>query len=80
MLTAEDCLNFDERDNGADCRGSVEYRPSLSGTGTAIPRCDGHWEARLVTQERLDRDYPDSPIAPAWFDPMAAGERWNDDY
>lgn len=26
------------------------------------------------------RIYPDSDIAPDWFDESAAGERWNDDY
>lgn len=67
-------------DNPAECRGVVEMRPSLTGTGTAIPRCDGHWEQRLEREEELRNDYPDSPIAPSWFDPTVAGERWDDDY
>lgn len=62
------------------CRGGVAYRMPLSGTGKSFPRCDAHWEDRLRTQERLDRDYPDSPNAPAWFDAGAIGEHWNDDY
>ncbi len=62
------------------CQGEVEYRMSLSGTGASIPRCDHHWDERLEAQERIDRDYPDSPVAPSWFDPADAGERWDDDY
>jgi hypothetical protein len=59
--------------------GEVLYRPSLTGTGTPIPRCDHHWEERLVFQEEHLLIYPDSPVPPAWFDPLAAGERWDDD-
>jgi hypothetical protein len=53
---------------------------SLTGTGTSIPRCDAHWDERLRQDERIRNDYPDSPIAPSWFDPADAGERWDDDY
>lgn len=67
-------------DDPAECGGEVEMRPSLTGTGTAIPRCDRHWGLRLQREEQLRRDYPDSPIAPSWFDPTYAGERWDDDY
>lgn len=73
-LTHNDCL-----DGPDDCRGPVEYRMPLSGTGRAFPRCDRHWEQRLDRQERINRDYPDSPCAPVWFDPVLAGERWEDD-
>lgn len=62
------------------CVGETVYRESLSGTGTPIARCAGHWERRLVEQERINRTYPDSPNPPSWFDPSAAGEHWNDDY
>jgi hypothetical protein len=55
-------------------------RESLTGTGTMIPRCDLHWDKRLQREEELRKRYPDSPIAPSWFDPTIAGERWNDDY
>lgn len=75
QLTAEDCMSGPE-----ECRGRVEYRMSLSGTGQAYPRCDHHWSQRLDTEERLRRDYPDSDTPPAWFDPANAGEHWNDDY
>lgn len=76
-LTAEDCLDY--RGDGT-CSGAVEYRMALSASGRSFPRCDGHWDARLDEQERINRDYPDSPLAPAWFDPADAGERWDDDY
>lgn len=71
------CL--DDHDEGT-CEGVIEYRMALSGTGVSFPRCDRHWQSRLVEQERINNDYPDSPIAPSWFDPMDAGERWDDDY
>ena len=67
-------------DAGPDCKGPVEYRHALSGTGRSFPRCDHHWSLRLDAQERINRDYPDSPIAPSWFDESAAGERWDEDY
>jgi hypothetical protein len=67
-------------DHNGGCSGGIEYRPSLTGTGTAIPRCDKHWTDRLNKHERDRHEYPDSPIAPSWFDPSAAGERWDDDY
>jgi len=70
-----ECL--DEHKGG--CQGEVRYRQSLTGTGTAIPRCDKHWQDRLDFQEQHTAIYPDSAIAPSWFDPEAAGERWEED-
>lgn len=75
MNTTPECL-----DGPRDCAGAVEYRTPLSGTGRSFPRCDAHWEKRLDTQERINRDYPDSPAAPRWFDPSYAGEHWDEDY
>lgn len=71
---------IDDR-NGDDCTGSVEYRESLSGTGRAIPRCNGHWRKRLDLQEGINRRYghPDSSTPPAGFDPTYAGESWDED-
>jgi len=60
------------------CRGPVEYRMPLSGTGRAFPRCEAHWEERLGVQEGINRRYPQT--APADFDPAYAGERWEEDY
>lgn len=78
-LTATDCLNYHD-DGPVTCKGKVEYRMSLSGTGASFPRCDKHWGERLKEQERINERYPDSPLPPAWFDPMDAGEHWDEDY
>ena len=75
MPIVRECL--DEVRGG--CSGEVLLRPSLTGTGMAIPRCDAHWIKRLEKDEEDRAIYPDSPIAPAWFDPTAAGERWDDE-
>lgn len=72
-----DCLDHRDAD---ECRGIVQYRMPLSGTGKSFPRCDRAWDARLKTQERLRQDYPDSSTPPSWFDPTNAGETWDDDY
>lgn len=68
------CLDDDEW-----CAGPIKYRTALSPTGRSFPRCERHWELRLVEQERIQRDYPDSPTPPAWFDETAAGERWDEE-
>lgn len=65
-------------DHGPDCSGKVEYRMPLSGTGRSFPRCEHHWAKRLDAQARINHDYPDSPIAPACFDPANAGECWDE--
>lgn len=75
-LTYKDCLDCLEGTEG--CYGSVYYRMSLSPSGRSYPRCDKHWEERLDTEERLNRDYPE--FAPDWFDPANAGEHWGEDY
>lgn len=72
-----ECLDHGRPDD--PCEGAVEYRMSLTASGRNFPRCDHHWDKRLEEQERINRDYPDSPMAPAWFDPMDAGERWDED-
>lgn len=69
------CL--DDRGKG-ECRGPVEPR-SLDGLKW-FPRCEHHWDLRLDEAERVNRTYPDSPCPPDWFDPAAAGERWDDEY
>lgn len=62
------------------CQGDIDERPSLAGTGLLIARCDKHWSDRLEEQRRIDQAYPDSPVAPDWFDPADAGEYWDTDY
>lgn len=60
------------------CRGPVEYH-SLDG-GRAWPRCTFHFERRLERRENSLERYANSDVAPSWFDPTLAGERWDDDY
>lgn len=66
-----------ERHKG-NCNGETLPRMSLSGTGKPIVRCDTHWGLRLQLEDEINRRYPTQ--APADFDPMYAGERWDDDY
>jgi hypothetical protein len=63
-----------------ECSGPVELFPSHAGTGTMIARCHGHQDAADRRAEKMNRDYPDSSFAPAWFDPSYAGESWDEDY
>ena len=64
--------------HGDDCSGAVEYRMPLSSTGKPFPRCDHHWALRLVEQERINARYG-SPAPPSDFDPLYAGEHWDED-
>jgi hypothetical protein len=50
----------------------------MSPSGRWFPRCEKHYEERLEVQRGIDERYPTH--APADFDPMYAGERWDDDY
>lgn len=76
MSDGDPCIDRPEG-GGTPCVGRTELRESLSGTGTPIPRCEGHWQARLAWQLEHDRRYPRH--APPDFDPLAAGERWDED-
>jgi len=74
-MTAPDCL-----DGPAGCDDTqVQYRLGVWGAGRCFPRCEAHWEAHAEAQQAIAHAYPDSPIAPAWFDAAAAGEHWDDD-
>ena len=64
--------------HGGDCQGEVEYRMPLSGTGRSYPRCDRHWGERVVRQQEIDQRYPYHQ--PSDFDPLYAGEHWDEDY
>lgn len=59
------------------CKGAVEYRYPLSGTGKSFPRCDKHWSDRLDREDEINRRYPS--VQPSDFDPMYAGESWYED-
>lgn len=75
-LATDECLDFGRE--GDPCKGEVEYRMNLSGTGVNHPRCEGHWEKRLETQQGINERYPTHQ--PSDFDPAYAGERWDEDY
>ena len=55
---------------GGDAEG---YTPA--GRALCSPCLDSFWD-----RGGLRSDYPDSDIAPTWFDPTYAGERWDADY
>ena len=59
------------------CRGPVEFRYPLSGTGRRFPRCENHWQRRLDREEELRQRYPET--APASWSPLDAGEAWGED-
>lgn len=61
------------------CSGPLVWRVSDSGLSTIV-ECQKHQNESEARNEKSRRDYPDSPNAPSWFDPDAAGERWDDDY
>jgi hypothetical protein len=68
-------------DHTGKCNGPVEMRHALSGTGKSFPRCAVHWSKRLKKQEEIvDRYAPFSDVPPAGFDPLYAGERWDEEY
>lgn len=75
QLDPKECIDYDLE----ECEGEVEYRMSLSPSGRPFPRCEKHWQERLDWQEDHNSKYPDSDVAPSWFDPANAGERWNED-
>lgn len=75
-MTKEQCLEHHKE----ECSGEVEFRMALSASGKNFPRCEYHWNKRLESHEAHVKVYPDSPIAPSWFDPADAGERWDDEY
>jgi hypothetical protein len=74
MTPALECLE------GPDgCRGAVAMR--WPGYGDRDwPRCEHHGDAREARErDNISRYAPDGPGAPVGFDPVAAGERWDDE-
>mgnify|MGYP001565050906 CR=1 FL=1 len=64
-----------------ECSGDVEFRMPLSGTGSAFPRCEFHWDKRLAFQEETERKYAvNSSVPPVGFDEADIGEHWDYDY
>lgn len=75
-LARTECLDWN---GGYGCRGPVEYR-TVGRALTAWPRCEAHFKARLRRYENSIERYADSDVPPSWFDPAAAGERWDDEW
>ncbi len=77
MTSEEPIVCMQHADGEGKCAGHVEYRMALSGTGISYPRCDKHWEERVEIQQGIDQRYPVLP--PADFDPLYAGEAWDEE-
>ena len=80
-LLPEDCLEH-RHPNAGPCCGPVAFHEVPGRFGRAFPRCDAHAEQlwdRYESRDSLAR-WANSDVAPGWFDPTAAGERWDDDY
>lgn len=70
----DECIQYQEE----VCRGNVEHF-SPDGRGSAPLRCEFHIEQRAKSYENSIERYAHSDVAPDWFDPSAAGERWDED-
>ena len=66
------------------CQGLVMKYYALSGSGERYPRCDQHYSEYVMRVQPLMDEirarYPDTDVAPDWFDPTYAGEHWDEDY
>jgi len=61
-----------------DCEGPVEYHCNpYSDSFRAWPRCDKHYAVYVDRMQGIAQRYPVN--APSDFDPLYAGERWEDD-
>ena len=71
------CIDRDD----SPCEGEVFERYALSGSGMTFPRCDKHYaiyaERLQPVMDDIRRRYP--VHAPPDFDPMYAGERWDEE-
>lgn len=68
-------------DGPEGCKGEVEPRATLSGSGDCYYRCDAHYEAYAARLEPVMADiarrYPPQP--PSDWDPLDCGEAWDED-
>lgn len=77
--TVRDCRNYGDNSNPRPCGGEVWERWSRSGL-TSTVRCQNCQDAHDDVLDGIAQRYPDTPHAPAWFDPTYAGESWDYDY
>lgn len=66
-----ECVNGPE-----GCEGEVQYR-SPSGKSKPLPRCDKHFDERCEREKAILE--LESDVPPDDFDPLDAGESWNED-
>ncbi|OEV28681.1 hypothetical protein AN220_00695 [Streptomyces nanshensis] len=64
-------------ESSPECRGEVYSRPAPSGSGFFYTRCDHHQDKTQKIVDEIEERYPIT--SPGWFDPTAAGERWDDE-
>lgn len=76
MANEATCLRVTH--DSANCAGEITRR--WTENDTPIDECQYHTTQSLQRRQELAERYPDTPFAPAWFDPAEAGERWDDDY
>ena len=71
---------IDEGKPDSECRGPVQFH-DITGRGRGFPRCQRHADDAYERHERSElARWAESDVAPDWFDPGDAGERWDDDY
>lgn len=69
-----ECLD----DYSGDCAGPIEYHSNpYSDSYKAWPRCEKHYLDYIERMQDIAQRYPVN--APSDFDPLYAGERWEDD-
>lgn len=65
-------------EHGPNCEGVVENHLNPDRDDfKAFPRCEFH-QARRLEQAERNREWQ-SDVAPSWFDPTYAGERWDEE-
>lgn len=65
-------------DGPEDCDGEVDYRTTPDRRDfKSFPRCEAHFLKRLKESEKNMELMSD--VAPSWFDPTYAGERWDEE-
>lgn len=58
-----------QQESEGGCFGKVRQRPSVTGTGNRIARCDRHWHDRLWRAERSRQGDTSQP--PPWAAELA---------
>jgi len=74
MTTCEEWNRTDDAPQDAPCAATATER-TPAGRNLCQTHADAFWKQRQQTE----RDYPDSPIAPAWYKgDDYIGESWNE--